>query len=823
MVQKMINLFHQMPIKSALLVIATLLFNVPIHAQNAQRELVNFAQQNGVVTINTNDGAYVIKSYSDQIIETTFIPQGQSQQHQSHAVIRAPQTRDFVITEQDNGVNIATQGIQIALTKKPFKIEYWYRGKSLISENLGYVKDERGETLSFNLDDQEALYGAGARAAGFNRRGNRFVLYNKAHYGYEDKSMQMNFAMPMVLSSKQYAIHFDNAAIGALDFDSKHNNLLTYETVSGRKTYQVIAGDNWAQILSNYTALTGTQPTPPRWALGNFASRFGYHTEAEARSIVAQFKAEQIPLDAIIFDLYWFGKDIKGTMGNLEFDRDNFPHPAKMIADFKKEGIKTILITEPFILTTSSKWDEAVSKKILATNQQGEPYAYDFYFGHTGLIDVFKPQAREWFWDVYQKYINMGVAGWWGDLGEPEVHPSDMQHYGATADEVHNIYGQRWAQMVADGYAQHVPKQRPFILMRAGYSGAQHQGMIPWSGDVNRTWGGLQSQPEIALQMGMQGMAYMHSDLGGFAGDNLDDELYVRWLQYGVFQPIFRPHAQEEVAAEAVLRAPAAKQLAKQAIQLRYQLLPYNYTLALENSVTGMPLMRPLLFEEPHNRALYNDASSYLWGNDLLVKPVLAAQLKSTSVYFPATANWFDFYDDTFYLAGTTQQIALTEQHIPVFVRAGAFIAMTDIVQNTEQYSANAIKLHYYHAPSVLSGNGRMFDDDGKTPNSWQQDAVAALTFKSEFTPAKNSATAHQLRLLLSETDGANYPKTNRKITLIVHNITQRPKAVSLQTSTGLEPLAFEWDSAKKWLVAHVELNNKLAVKKNIEVIIATP
>ena len=145
----------------------------------------------------------------------------------------------------------------------------------------------------------------------------------------------------------------------------------------------------------------------------------------------------------------------------------------------------------------------------------------------------------------------------------------DRVVWNTSADEVHNIYGHDWAGLIYKGYKKDFPKERPFILMRAGYSGSQRYGLIPWSGDVNRTWGGLQSQTEIALQMGLQGLGYMHSDLGGFAGANLDDELYVRWLQYGVFQPIFRPHAQEEVPSEPVFRSQKVLELSKQAIDLR--------------------------------------------------------------------------------------------------------------------------------------------------------------------------------------------------------------------------------------------------------------
>ena len=225
-----------------------------------------------------------------------------------------------------------------------------------------------------------------------------------------------------------------------------------------------------------------------------------------------------------------------------------------MIQDLKEKGVKTILITDPFVLTTSDRWEEALEEDILGKQKNGEVYTYDFYFGNTAIIDIFKEEGRAWFWNIYKKYTDVGVAGWWGDLGEPELHPSDLIHATGTADELHNIYGHEWAALVYNGYKNHYPDVRPFILMRAGYSGSQRYGMIPWSGVVNRSWGGLRSQPEIALQMGMQGMGFMHSDLGGFAGPNLDDELYLRWLQYGVFQPIYRPHSQEEVTSEPVFR-----------------------------------------------------------------------------------------------------------------------------------------------------------------------------------------------------------------------------------------------------------------------------
>jgi alpha-glucosidase (family GH31 glycosyl hydrolase) len=601
-----------------------------------------------------------------------------------------------------------------------------------------------------------------------------------------------------------YGIHFDNTAIGTLDLDSTKDNSLSYETIGGRKTYQIIAGKSWANVIANYTQLTGRQPLPPRWAFGNFASRFGYHSEAEARQVIAKYRAEQIPVDAIIFDLYWFGKEVKGTMGNLAFDQDNFKNPKGMIADFNQQGVKTVLITEPFILTTSNRWQEAVQEKILATDQTGKPFTYDFYFGNTGLIDLFQPKARDWFWNIYKDLAQQGVAGVWGDLGEPEVHPSELRHANGQlgADQVHNIYGHEWAKLVAQGYEKDFPTQRPFILMRAGYSGSQRFGLIPWSGDVNRTWGGLRSQPEIALQMGMQGLAYMHSDLGGFAGANLDDELYARWLQYGVFQPVFRPHAQEDVPSEPIFRAAKAKQLAKAAIELRYRLLPYNYTLAFENQQQGLPLMRPLFFVEPDNEKLRAHSASYLWGKDFLVQPIMQAGQQQADVLFPK-GNWIDFYTGQVYAGGTSHTVKVSEEHIPVFVRAGAFIPMAKPMQSTQFYDDKELELHYYHDATITHSQGMLYEDDGLIANAFDQGKYRLYQFSSTY--GDDSRRALHLQIRIQQQQAKPKLASPKHITLYLHNMPSAPK----QVMQDAELLVFDWNSTSKILTTQLRENSK--------------
>ncbi|MDD5152152.1 MAG: glycoside hydrolase family 31 protein, partial [Flavobacterium sp.] len=702
-------------------------------------------------------------------------------------------------------ISLYKKGIVVTVQKSPFQISYFNQQKLLLSEKNGYfkqkhiplenvkgnIKADSTEVIQFNISPDEVLYGGGARALGMNRRGNKLALYNRAHYGYETHSELMNFCIPMVLSSKLYAVHFDNSAIGYLDLDSKKDNTLAYETISGRKTYQVIVGDSWTDLISNYTDLTGKQPLPARWTLGNFSSRFGYHTQEEVEKTINKFEEDKIPVDAIILDLYWFGKTIQGTMGNLDWDKDNFKSPTKMIADLNAKGIKTVLITEPFVLTTSSKWQEVVDKKVVATDKNGKPFTYDFYFGNTGIIDVFKPEGKDWFWNIYKSLINQGVGGLWGDLGEPEVFPSEAITAGGKADEIHNVYGHNWAKLIADGYKKDFPNVRPFILMRAGYSGSQRFGMIPWSGDVSRSWGGLQSQTEIALQMGMQGMGYMHSDLGGFAGDYFDNELYIRWLQYGVFQPIFRPHAQEEVASEVARKDIITKAKAKKLVELRYQLLPYNYTLAFENNQKGTPLMRPLFFEEPNNPKLLTVCETYLWGNDFLVTPITKAEITSTTVYFPKNNNWFDFNSNKKQLAGTTANIAVVEDHIPVYVRGGAFIPMIKTIQNTSQYSLANFDLHYYFDAKTTKSKGRIYNDDGLTANAFEKEEYEILNFHSNV----NSKT---VVIQLSSEIGKNFQSLDKNVNLIVHNIKAKTisvdgKSVKFKTNKTSIEIPVSW------------------------------
>jgi len=750
------------------LIVAALCAAAPVSADFGEYQ--SHSLEGHSLVIATDLGELAIRPVDDAAFEVHYRQDGVKQlpsfaidPGNTSAVLSA-------VSESDTTVAFMIEGLTAIVDKSPVRVRFMRDGKPLVAEEHGYFAYDTVRGFRFHLEGDEKILGGGQRVMGMDRRGRRMPLYNKASYGYETDANQMYYSLPAVMSSDKYGIVFDNSASGWLDIGSTESDVLTFEAVGGRTAYIVIAGDSYPELIGNYTDVTGKQPLPPRWAFGNYASRFGYHTEKETRDVVRRFQRADIPLDAIILDIYWFGPDIKGHMGNLDWDRDAWPTPEDMISDFADDGVKTIAITEPFVLTTSSRWDDAVAGGALARTPTGEPRRFDFYFGNTGLVDVFDETARKWFWQPYEMLFQQGTAATWGDLGEPEVHPGDALHWlsdanvVATGDEIHNAYGHEWARMVYERQIEKYPDMRPLILMRSGFAGSQRFGMVPWTGDVNRSWGGFKPQIELSLQMSLFGLAYNHSDLGGFAGgETFDREMYIRWLQYGVFQPVYRPHAQEHIPAEPVFHDRKTRNIVRDYIKLRYRLLPYVYTMAYENSTTGMPLMRPVFFEDESDPSLIDEKDSYLWGDAFFVAPVMDPGLQSVKVDLPA-GTWFDFWDDTRYGGSQNVDIPVTLETIPVLVRAGSFVPMTPDIQTTRDYSSKRLALHYYADASVRSASSQMYDDDGESRTSLEDGAFELLKFD-----AQQSGDALSFSL---ERTGGHYDgmPERREVTLIVHN-----------------------------------------------------
>jgi oligosaccharide 4-alpha-D-glucosyltransferase len=732
--------------------------------------------EGNALVVLTDEGKVSLTAYSDNAFEV-FYQSKNTKQLPSFALVDSQKSVVVGLKNTPGTLELNTGNLKAIINKSPLKISYYQGETLLVEEEVGLFLQDTLRGFRFKLQQNEKLIGGGQRVLGMDRRGHRFPLYNKADYGYTTQSNQMYFGLSAVMSNRQYALIFDNSASGYMDLGHTEPNIMQFEAVGGRTAYVVVAGSDYPTVINNFVEVTGKQPLPPRWALGNFASRFGYKTEQQTRETVDAFIDQDFPLDAVVLDLYWFGNDIKGFMGNLDWDKQTFPTPKKMMADFKAKGVKTILITEPFILSTSDKWQEAVDNQVLAKNHAGDPRRFDFYFGNTGLIDVFDNKAIGWFNNIYTDLFKQGAAGWWGDLGEPEVHPADSIHnfdgLQVTGDEIHNAYGHMWAKHVYENQLVIAPNQRPFIMMRSGFVGSQRYGMIPWTGDVSRSWGGLKPQVELSLQMGLLGLGYTHSDLGGFAGgEEFDQELYIRWLQYGVFQPVFRPHAQDNIAPEPIFHDKQTKDILREYIKLRYAMLPYNYSLAYENSLTGMPLMRPMFFEDPSNENLIDVKDHYFWGDAFLVKPITEPKLAAVSIDLPRGV-WFDYWTDKRYNGAQSIQLATQLDRLPVMVRGGAFIPMVEPVQSTDDYSTQTLNLHYYADSSIKSSSGIMYDDDGVDPN-----AIKNNTFEKLIFHAKQKED--QLKISLKRQGQYLTMPVSRELTLLVHNWSTSANVISI-------------------------------------------
>ncbi|MFD3317481.1 TIM-barrel domain-containing protein [Alteromonas macleodii] len=787
-----------------------------LFSANALAEVQTATLENATLTIDTDTNDFKIKALRNNSFQVTYLTDGKGAPYANLPSMALPEEATSAVTKDIAGdveleetattLTLKFNNISAHVDKSTHVISYSVNGKVVAKEQDGLNISDNGVSLSFALDENEKLYGGGQRVLGMDRRGHSMPLYNKAHYGYTTSSNQMYFGLSAVMSSKNYSVLFDNPASGELDIGKTNRDELLFKAQGGRASYIMVLGENLEDTVRSTVAVTGKQPLPPRWLLGNFASRFGYKSQNEVMDVVDAFNTQDIPVDAVVLDLYWFGKDIKGHMGNLSWDAATFPEPEKMISELRAQDVKTVLITEPFILTTSKQWDSAVASNALAQNDDGAPYTFDFYFGNTGLVDVFSEAGQNWFWQYYEKLAAQGVAGWWGDLGEPEVHPDDIQHMWQSTKvsgaEVHNAYGHQWAKTVYNNLTELQPDTRPFVLMRSGFLGSQRYGMVPWTGDVSRSWGGLKPQVELALQMSVFGMAYTHSDLGGFAGgETFDPELYTRWLQFGTFSPVFRPHAQDNIAPEPIFHADPVKSIARKFIQLRYDMLPYNYSLAFENALYGTPLMRPLAMAYGESD-WFENADSYLWGDGLLVSPVTSANQAEWPTLLPEGV-WFDFFSDTKYQGGQTVNYPLSQDNYPVWVKAGSFMPMTKGLSRTEQFDARKIEMHYWHDNSVNSSSYTYYEDDGKNPASVKKGLYTKLLL--------NASVDDKAALTLTLDSEGSYigMPEQRDITYIVHGLSEKPQSVSIDGRS----VPVMWDEKGKTLSLAISCDYQQSVK----------
>lgn len=691
----------------------------------------------GITLIGTKQ-ALLITHYTDDIVSVSLRPYRREPVEFKIANVLKPTT--WVKRVQDVGETILVDwgtkyGLEI--TKKPIRLKFFYKGAVVLEDEKGCFEDKKLQIAGtrLKLQGREHIYGAGSRAINIDRRGNRLFTYNTASFGYTQGETRLNMSIPFIQSSRGAGIFFDNPRSGYLDIGKKEEDVLEFGVRDSALTYYLVMGETPDKVVENYTLLTGRQSLPPLWSLGFMQSRFGYKSQAETEEIVERTLKAGYPLEAILMDLYWFGET--KDMGNLTFDRNNFSNPQGMVKKLNDQGVKTILITESYFCDSSFNYDMIKEKGWFPHLANGEPARIpDFWAGPASLLDIYQPEAQKWFWGEYKRIKSTyKTHGWWCDSGEPENHPKRMIHSIGKAEDVHNLYPLYWAKMIDENHRKDFPNERLFNLSRSGYAGVQRYNIFPWSGDVSRSWEAMRAQTSIMLGAGVSGIGYMHSDLGGFTGGPLNEELYYRWLQMGAFVPVMRAHG-SGLPSEPVFFSPQTQAIVKNAIRLRYALLPYNYSLCWENHTKGLPLTRPMYMYYPkdENAAKVDDA--YFWGENLLVAPIFEQGATQRTVYLPK-GQWFDFHSTQSYKGGGNVTVPVSLETIPVFVKAGACIPTIPTIQHTSKYLADTLLLNCFPDISAPSSSSNIYTDDGTTPDAYAKSYFALMQYESKVVPGK--------------------------------------------------------------------------------------
>ncbi len=630
-----------------------------------------------------------------------------------------------------------------------------------------------------------SYYGAGERGHSLNLAGDTLVMYNRQNYGYtagDPRIKQMNITMPLVISSDKYGLIFDDYAAAELVLGDP----ITYTTESASPVdwyYFIDSGPSMYNTSGVLSELIGRQELPPFWALGYITSKYGYHDEAETRAAVDSLKSLGYPLDGIVLDLYWYGKE--QDMGRLEWDKEQWPTHRQMLQDLKDQGVNLVAISQPYVLRNGraiDHYNELAPKGYFVADSTGTaPQEVTIWVGEGGMFDVSNPQTRAWLRDRYKQLTDDGITGWWGDLGEPEVHPETGRHHnGLTARQYHNQYGNDWSEIIYDLFTEKYPDTRLMTMMRAGTTGLQRYSVFPWSTDVSRSWGGLQPQVTIMINSGLSGLGYMSHDVGGFALDEerpYDPELYVRWLQLGVFSPILRTHAQ---GTAEPFHYPEQQDIILPLIKERYRWLPYNYTMAYDNTEHGIPLVKHLGYLDSSTE-YDNITDEYIWGSDVLVAPVLEQGATERQITFPKGINWIDYRDPSkIYEGGTTVTYPAPLEVLPLFIREGALIPTADYpMENTLDYDPSRYTINYYPGNEKWSA-GHLFEDDRTSRETLCKSGMTLGECKStnmEFS-AKNTEEFYEIEC----TFAIAYPGAPavRDMTFKIYDVKEAPTSVKV-------------------------------------------
>ncbi len=492
-------------------------------------------------------------------------------------------------------------------------------------------------------------------------------------------------SVPFLLSSLGYGFLWHNPAIGRVTFGKN----ITEWTAQATQIldYWIVAGDTPAEIEEAYAHATGTVPMMPAYAMGFWQCKLRYRTQAELLEVAREYKRRGLPLSVIVADFFHWP-----NQGDWKFDPEYWPDPPAMVRELKEMGVELMVSIWPTVEPRSENYREMEEKGYLVRTERGGRIV----LGDAALFDATNPAARKFVWEkARQNYYAQGIKIFWLDEAEPEYsyyHFDNYRYYLGTDLQVGNIYPQRYARAFYEGMDA---EGQPDVLnlLRCAWAGSQRYGALVWSGDINTDFRALRNQFAAGLNMGIAGIPWWTTDIGGFHGGSPDDpayyEVFARWFAYGAFCPVFRLHGFRNpiqpplsdrgggkmvsgAANEVWSYGEEIYAICKKYLFLRERMKPYIAKLMQEAHEKGTPVMRTLFYEFPHDPAAWEVSDAYMFGPDLLVAPVLEAGLTRRSVYLPAGARWTDAWTGAEHAGGQAVTAAAPLDTIPLFLRDGA-------------------------------------------------------------------------------------------------------------------------------------------------------
>jgi alpha-glucosidase len=694
-----------------------------------------------------------ITLFRDGVIRVRLSPQGSFPKDFSWTVIESTDPPAFKIEDGASELRMTAGRVVVLVKKTPLLITFEDPAGNVL------LADEPSLPMAWNgtyihawkrMPPEEGYYGLGDKPGPMNRRNHAYTMWNTDFFGWQESDDPLYKTIPFFIGINKgtaYGVFFDNTYRSSFDFGKESPDYFSFGAEGGELNYYFIAGPEPKRIVQQFTALVGRTPLPPLWSLGYQQSRYSYYPEARAREIVQTLRDKRIPADVIYFDIDY-------QQGNAPFtiNREYFPHFEKMISDFRAQGMRTVLITDLHIKKDPdhgyAPYDSGIKNDIFVKNHDGSLYVGKVWPGDSVFPDFTLSRVRDWWGGLYKNFVDMGVAGFWNDMNEPSVFetptktmPLDNLHRlddGTTLDHraIHNVFGMENARATHDGLLKLQPGERPFVLTRAAYAGAERYAAT-WTGDNSATWNHIgMSVPQI-MSLGLSGYSMVGADVGGFAGSPPAD-LLTRWYELGVFYPMYRDHAAKGTADhEPWASGPEQEAIRKRYIELRYKLLPYIYTAMEETSRTGVPVMEPIFLEYPAAEQLYGEDHEFLFGRDFLVAPVVTEKVDAEDVHLPP-GHWYDFW--TAEVHSSEDQISLhpTLAETPLYVRAGAIIPMQPVVQSTNEKPDGPLELRVYMGEDC---HGTLYQDDGHT-FAYQKGDFLRVNFTCEVTPQDMTITS---------------------------------------------------------------------------------